>query len=156
MTGKPSDLLVIAGGVLSDPNKVFISGEDWDTFWYTVNSDLRHVKLSELHELIKVTEGGGIATNGPVNIRTGAPSLSTGPVNQCTPNGPVKPRSGAPALSTGPLSSFNEAPSTWVEAADDSPESPLASPFATDQRRISTGTTATTATSDTVSVRVEN
>ena len=53
MTGKPSDLFVVAHGDLSKPHLVAVGAEDWNTYWDMIGSDVALEKLTLLRQLVK-------------------------------------------------------------------------------------------------------
>ena len=55
MTGKPSDLFVVAHGDLSKPHLVAVGAEDWNTYWNMIGSDVALEKLTLLRQLVNQT-----------------------------------------------------------------------------------------------------
>ena len=52
MSGKPSDLFLIAGGESGHPERVNVSRENWDVYWEMIEETLRRTKLHQLHQRI--------------------------------------------------------------------------------------------------------
>ena len=53
MSGKESDLFLIAGGEPEHPERVHVSRENWDVYWGMIDQSLRRAKLEQLHQHIK-------------------------------------------------------------------------------------------------------
>ena len=69
MSGKPSDLFLIAGGNPAEPHLVKVSSEHWAEYWKRIeriDPDLYRTKLSELYQMIQITQSGeAVAFHSP-------------------------------------------------------------------------------------------
>ena len=52
MSGKDSDLFLIAGGEADHPERVHVSRGNWDVYWGMIDQSLRRTKLEQLHQRI--------------------------------------------------------------------------------------------------------
>ena len=62
MSGKASDLFLIAGGELGHPERVSVSRGNWDEYWEMIDETLRRTKLDQLHQRI-INQGQHLSGN---------------------------------------------------------------------------------------------